>query len=266
MKRTLGRMEAQLLAYCQLRGLATVRIGDLTDPLRITRKQERELLSRMARAGIIAKVKRGLYLVPPSLPLGGVWSPDLGLAINTLMEDRQALYQVCGPNAFNYHGFDQQVPNRVYAYNDRLSGDTKIGTLELTLIKVATSRLGSTEEVRSASYMRVLYSSRVRTLVDAVYDWSRFDSLPRGYAWIRSELATHRVEAAELANVAVRYGNQGTVRRIGALLEQEGADEEVLHALEASLRLSTSVIAAVPGDPKRGPKNARWGVILNERR
>lgn len=266
MKRTLGRMEAQLLAYCQLRGLATVRTGDLTGPLRITGKQERELLSRMARAGIIAKVKRGLYLVPPSLPLGGVWSPDFGLAINTLMEDRQALYQVCGPNAFNYYGFDQQVPNRVYAYNDRFSGDTKIGALELTLIKVATNRLGSTEEVRSTSGMRVLYSSRVRTLVDAVYDWSRFDSLPRGYAWIRSELAAHRVEAAELANVAVKYGNQGTVRRMGALLEQEGAAEGVLRTLEASLRLSKSVIAAVPGEPRRGPKNVRWGVILNERR
>lgn len=259
-------MEAQLLAYCQLRGLATVRTGDLTGPLRVTGKQERELLSRMARAGLIAKVKRGLYLVPPSLPLGGVWSPDFGLAINTLMEDRLAMYQVCGPNAFNYYGFDQQVPNRVYAYNDRLSGDTKIGALELTLIKVATNRLGSTEEVRSASDMRVVYSSRVRTLVDAVYDWSRFDSLPRGYAWMRDELAAHRIEAAELANVAVRYGNQGTVRRIGALLEQEGADEGVLRTLEAGLRLSKSVIAAVPGDPRRGPKNARWGVILNERR
>ncbi len=259
-------MEAQLLAYCQLRGLATVRTGDLTGPLRVTGKQERELLSRMARAGLIAKVKRGLYLVPPSLPLGGVWSPDFGLAINTLMEDRLAMYQVCGPNAFNYYGFDQQVPNRVYAYNDRLSGDTKIGALELTLIKVATNRLGSTEEVRSASDMRVVYSSRVRTLVDAVYDWSRFDSLPRGYAWIRDELAAHRIEAAELANVAVRYGNQGTVRRIGALLEQEGADEGVLRTLEAGLRLSKSVIAAVPGDPRRGPKNPRWGVILNERR
>ena len=259
-------MEAQLLAYCQLRGLATVRTGDLTGPLRVTGKQERELLSRMARAGLIAKVKRGLYLVPPSLPLGGVWSPDFGLAINTLMEDRLAMYQVCGPNAFNYYGFDQQVPNRVYAYNDRLSGDTKIGALELTLIKVATNRLGSTEEVRSASDMRVVYSSRVRTLVDGVYDWSRFDSLPRGYAWIRDELAAHRIEAAELANVAVRYGNQGTVRRIGALLEQEGADEGVLRTLEAGLRLSKSVIAAVPGYPRRGPKNPRWGVILNERR
>ena len=72
MKKTLGQKETQLLAYCHMRGTGTVETGDLTGPLRITPKQERELLSRMARAGIIAKVRRGLYLIPPRLPLGGV--------------------------------------------------------------------------------------------------------------------------------------------------------------------------------------------------
>jgi len=261
----LGQRETQLLAYCHMRGTETVRTGDLTVPLRITPKQERELLSRMARAGIIAKVRRGLYLIPPRLPLGGTWSPDEGLAINTLMEDKRATYQVCGPNAFNYYGFDDQIPIRVYAYNDRLSGERKIGAIELTLIKVATARLGSTEEVQTASGEKLTYSSRARTLVDAVYDWSRFDSLPRGYSWIRAELGNGRVAASELVQIAVAFGNQGTIRRMGALLEQEGVEEELLCALESALNPSKSVIAAVPRASRRGPFNRRWGVIDNER-
>jgi len=266
MKTTLGRRETQLLAYCHMRGTGTVQTGDLTGPLRITAKQERELLSRMARAGIIAKVRRGLYLIPPRLPLGGIWSPDQGLAINTLMDDQQATYQVCGPNAFNYYGLDDQIPIRVYAYNDRLSGERKIGAVELTLIKVATKHLGSTDEAQTASGAKLTYSSRARTLVDAVYDWSRFDSLPRGYSWIRAELGSGRIAASELVQVAVAYGNQGTIRRIGALLEQEGIEEELLRALESALNPSKSVIAAVPGAPRRGPFSRRWGVIHNEQR
>lgn len=265
MKKTLGQKEIQLLAYCHMRGTGTVQTGDLTGPLRITAKQERELLSRMARAGIIAKVRRGLYLIPPRLPLGGIWSPDQALAISALMADRQAAYQVCGPNAFNYYGLDDQIPIRVYAYNDRLSGERKIGAVELTLIKVATARLGSTEQVQTASGVDLIYSSRARTLLDAVYDWSRFDSLPRGYSWIRAELATGRVAASELVRVTVDYGNQGTVRRIGALLEQEGVGEELLGALELALAPSRSVIGAVPAAPRRGSINKRWGVIQNER-
>ena len=51
--------------------------------------------------------------------------------------------------------------------------------------------------------------------MDAVYDWSRFNSLPRAYEWIRMELASKRVTAAELAASTIKYGNQGTIRRIG---------------------------------------------------
>jgi predicted transcriptional regulator of viral defense system len=184
MKRNLGPLETQLFAYTQMRKLRTVRGGDLTRPLRITPRQEARLLSRLAQAGLIARVWRGLYLVPARLPLGGKWSPDEILALNTLMEDQEGRYQICGPNAFNRYGFDEQVPTRVYAYNNRLSGDRRISSVALTLIKVADDRLGATEKIQTAEGLTAVYSSRGRTLVDAVYDWSRFNSLPRAYQGI----------------------------------------------------------------------------------
>jgi len=133
-----------------------------------------------------------LYLVPRDLPLGGAWTPDEALALNTLMADRGGRYQICGPNAFNRYGFSNHVPNRVYAYNNRLSGERTIGAITLMLIKVADARLGDTQEATTRERLVVAYSSRVRTLVDAVYDWARFGSLPRGYAWITRELAERR--------------------------------------------------------------------------
>ena len=75
MKRRLGNLERQLIAYAQLRKARELRTGDLTGPLGITAKQERELYSRLARAGLLAQVRRGLYLVPRELPLGGAWTP-----------------------------------------------------------------------------------------------------------------------------------------------------------------------------------------------
>ncbi len=79
MKRGLGKLETQFIAWIQLRKRTTVRGGDVASALRITRKQEDELLSRLARAGLIARVKKGLYLVPDRLPLGGKWSPGEAL-------------------------------------------------------------------------------------------------------------------------------------------------------------------------------------------
>ena len=71
--------------------------------------------------GVIARVRRGVYLIPPRLPLGGQWPPSEVLAISALIGGQGGRCQICGPNAFNRYGFDEQVPARVYAYNNRIS-------------------------------------------------------------------------------------------------------------------------------------------------
>lgn len=246
-----------------MRRWSAVRSGDLRTALRLTAEQEAKVLSRLARSGTIARVWRGLYLVPPRLPLGGLWSPDLGLALDTLMKSRGARYQICGPNAFNRYGFDEQLPNRVYVYNDRLSGERRIGGLALTLIKVDARRLGATEVVVNPDGPPVVYSSRARSLVDAVYDWARFDTLPRAYGWIRKDLAGKRTAAAGLVDMTLRYGDKGTVRRMGALLERAGVAEPLLKKLARRLPATSGPIPLVPTQPKRGRLERRWAVVWN---
>jgi predicted transcriptional regulator of viral defense system len=263
MARKLGKLETAALAYVQMRDLRTVKTGDLAAALRITAKQERELLSRMSRAGMIAKVRNGLYLFPPKLPLGGIWTPDEATVINALMADKQASYQIAGPNAFNRYGYDDQIPARVYLYNDAISGDRSVGPTELTLIKVKSERLGETEQFETPSGETLVYSSRVRTLLDAVYDWSRFDSLPRAYDWIRRDIEAGRISPADLCQATIRFGNVGTIRRIGAVLEQMGVQESALKRLQKRLTPSTAKIPLVPGRPPRGTLLKRWGVVLN---
>lgn len=263
MKKTLGNLERQLFAYTQLRNLRTLRTGDLLEPLKITPKQERELLSRLSSAGLIAQVRRGLYLVPSRLPLGGKWSPDEFLALNTLMSDQRARYQICGPNAFNRYGFDDQIPTRTYVYNNRLSGDRTIGSVSLTLIMVSDKRLGDVEEVKTSLDEKALYSSRARSLLDAVYDWSRFNTLPRAYKWINEELALKRATPKELIGVTLKYGDIGTIRRIGFILEKFGVPNSLLVKLRKVLKPTSSFIPACPNKPKRGTINIKWGILDN---
>ena len=70
MKSRLGRQETLLLAYAHMRKLRLLRMGELTGPLQLSGAQERELFRRLLRGGIIARVRPGLFLVPPRLPLG----------------------------------------------------------------------------------------------------------------------------------------------------------------------------------------------------
>ncbi len=264
MKTRLGRQETLLLAYTQMRKLRTLRTGDLTEPLQLSRAQERELFRRLSRGGLIARVRPGLFLVPPRLPMGGAWTPGEAEALNALMEDVKGRYQICGANTFNRYGFDDQIPNRVYAYNNRISGDRKIGAVDIALIKVANERLGDTETVTMTDGAKAVYASRVRSLVDAVYDWSRFNGIPRGYEWIRRELKAKRVSAAELVKCTLRYGDTGTIRRMGALLEREGVDAALLRKLERALKPTSGLIPWLPQRPKRGTINRRWSVVIND--
>lgn len=265
MKRNLGPLETQFFAYIQIRKLQTLRTGDLTTSvLRMHPEQERKLLSRLASGGLITRVRRGLYLLPPRLPLGGAWTPNEAEALNAMVVAAGGRYQVCGASAFNRCGFDGQIPDRLYAYNNLFSGHRKIGAVDVTFIKVADKRLGETQTAATDGGDKIVYASRVRSLVDAVYDWSRFDGIPRGYQWIRTELKAKRISAAELVRCTLRYGDTGTIRRIGALLEQEGVNAALLRKLERALKPASSCIPWIPSLPKRGKSSRRWGVVFNQ--
>jgi predicted transcriptional regulator of viral defense system len=263
MPRKLGQLETAALALAQMRNLRTMRVGELASGLRLSAKQERELLSRMSRSGMIANVRKGLYLFPPRLPLGGIWTPDEATAINALMADKNARYQITGPKAFNRYGYSEQLPALTTIYNDAISGERRVGSVSLKLIKVARDRLGGVEKVRMPSGETLVYSSRARTLVDAVYDWSQFDSLPEAYDWIRAEITAGRITADELARAAVQYGNMGTIRRIGAILERIDASKAARSRLERAVTATTAKIPLVPTRPARGPVSRAWGVVIN---
>jgi predicted transcriptional regulator of viral defense system len=263
-KNRLGKLETQFLAYLQMRKKTVVKAGEIQKSLGLTQAQETELFRRLSRGRMIARVRPGLYLIPDRLPLGGAWAPGEIQALNALMEDRNGSYQICGPNAFHRYGYDEQIPNRLYVYNNRISGDRKIGSVQLTLIEVSDKRLGETVEVKTADGETAVYSSRERTLFDAVYDWARFDTLPRAYAWIRADLRAGRVGVGILVNTIVRYGDVGTRRRFGFLLEREGCDPKWLAKLDRSLSPSKSSIPWIPKRPKKGKLVHRWGVVDNE--
>lgn len=260
----LGSLETQLLAYVQMRGQQALRTDEVATALGISATQAREMLSRLARRKMIARVRRGLYLLPTRIPPGGRWSPGEFLALATLMRDRGASYQICGPAAFHRYGWDKQLPQRLDVYNTAISGSREVGAASFLLIKVDNERLGDTDVVRTPDGVDAFYSSRSRSLVDAVYDWSRFGSLPRAYGWIHQELKRDPRTATKIVKSAILYGNTGTIRRIGRLLEDEGASPRLLKKLEAELPPTTAFIPWCPTRPKRGGVDRRWGVVVND--
>jgi predicted transcriptional regulator of viral defense system len=259
----LGSLSSRFFSYVQLKKLDIVRTGEIAPILNISASQERDLFRRLSDSGWILRLKRGLYLVPPRIPAGGKYSPGTALILQKLMEEEKGRYQICGPPAFNFYGFDDQVPSVTYLYNNRISGKRLIGSLAFQFIKVADERLGAINAVRTREDIEMIYSSRARTLMDAVYDWHRFNSLPRGYEWIKEEVKNEPKFTSEFIDVTATYGNVATIRRIGYLLDTLGLNPKIMNRLRRQLSTSSSLIPWIPGRSAQGTINRKWGIIIN---
>ncbi|MEA1926679.1 MAG: hypothetical protein U9N73_00615 [Candidatus Auribacterota bacterium] len=264
-KDRLGKLEQRFLAYTQLKGLTAVRSGELTSRLGLNNLQEKKMLSRLARAGVIVRLKRGVYLVPPRLPLGGVWNPGEYLVLREIMKAcNGGRYQMCGWQTFNRYSYSEQIPTRISVYNNRLSGKRNIGGQEYTFIKVSADRLGDTNLIQTPDGVEMVMPTRARTLMDAVYDWSRFGTLPAAFDWIRQSVKTNPRLAIKLADTTCSYGNQGTIRRIGWILSDIRRSGSWREDMKSKLRSLTSLIPLVPNLPAKGDINREWGIIANE--
>ena len=259
----LGNLSSRFFAYIQLKKKYVVRTGELAPVLGITGSQERDLLRRLSDSGWIVRLKRGLYLVPPRIPAGGKYSPGTALILQKLIEEENGKYQLCGPTAFNFYGLDDQIPSVTYVYNNRISSSRTIGNLAFQFIKIADERLGATNVLRTPEGVELIYSSKARTLMDAVYDWSRFNSLPRGYDWIRQEIKKDFKLASELVEATAQYGNQATARRIGYLLDGLVQSSRIKSRLQRKLSDSKTPIPWIPNRPAKGKVSPKWGIIVN---
>lgn len=259
----LGNLSSRFFAYTQLKEKDIVRTGELSPILGITGSQERDMLRRLSDSGWIVRLKRGTYLVPPRIPAGGTYSPGIALVIQKLMKEGGGKYQICGPTAFNFYGLDDQIPTITYVYNNRISGSRTIGSLVFQFIKIDDTRLGAVNILRTREGVEIIYSSKARTLMDAVYDWSRFNGLPRGYDWIRKEIEEDLNLGTELVEVTGQYGNQATARRIGYFLDSLLQDSKPLTELQRKLSDSKALIPWIPGRSAKGTVNRKWGVIVN---
>jgi len=259
----LGSLSSRFFAYAQLKKLDIVRTGEIAPVLEISASQERDLFRRLSDSGWILRLKRGVYLVPPRIPAGGKYSPGVALILQKFIVEEQFRYQICGPSAFNFYGLDDQIPSVTYLYNNRISGKRLIGSLAFQFIKVADERLGNFNAVRTREDLDIIYSSKARTLMDAVYDWSRFNSLPRGYDWIKREIKNEPELASELIEVTAKYGNKATIRRIGYLLDALIQNPRMMNRLLRQLSASNSLIPWIPGRSAKGAINRKWGIIVN---
>lgn len=265
--RSLGPVSAALISLWQTEHRTMWRSNSVDrSKLGITAKQEREALARLCRSGWIARLQRGVYLLNNELDFRGKRGPTPYRVIQELMSLHSGTYQIVGPVAFRHHGWLATDTTTIHVYNDRISRRIRIAGGGIDFIKVARARLGDVERATLGGTPDVVISSRLRTLVDAVYDWNRFASLPEAFLWVWDEIKKRTGSDQAIARLSIRYGNTGTQRRLGKALEEGAASPRAVTWMHKRLPPTSAKIPWAPSLPNRGATDRRWGLVLNYQR
>ena len=261
----LGPLEMQFFAWTQLENKEQVRTGDFAKVKGLSAKQEADLLYNLSSSGVIVKLWRGLYLVPPKIPLGGSWSPSPYLIISKYMRNLDAKFQISGPALFNLYGYSDQVSAWFTIYNNRISKKLYILQYHLDFVKVIKKRLGDVTKRSPYGVKKsepALVSSAEQALLDAVYDYKKYGTLPKAYDWIAVAVQDKKINPEKLVSIVIRYGNTMSQKRIGWVLDKLKVPEKIINRLKKRIP-KTSFL--VPLNPKNnlGSINKKWGVIEN---
>lgn len=259
----MGNLEMKLLLYVQMKKIRIVKTGDFIPILGITKQRENSLLSNLNRKGIVVRLKRGVYLTSGKVTYSGYLSINELEILYYLMQQYNARYLVSGPTAMYFYKYTGQIPNKTYVYNDKIYGEKEIGGKQFVFMKTAPERLKAAVEIKTPEGRRIPFASKARFLIDCIYDWNRYNSLPKAYYWIKSELGKEPVFVDELIRNAKKYGNQSVMKRLGYLLNSLEIEKNKADKLLLKINTGSSLIPWFPSSDIRGTVDRKWGLIIN---
>ena len=239
--------------------------------LGLTPLQTSKLFSRLASQERIQQLRRGLYIAPGAeLPLGKQWTPSPYESLYAYMNWLNAHWQITGLAAFTHYGFSTQISQVITVYNDKISESIETGGGRFVFIKRPPEKLGNKLLCPMYGNIEIPFSSKARTIFDAIYDAQRFGTLPSAYTWIKWVLEVERNKDVidELIQCCLIYGNKQTIARVGFILEQLNVESSLL-ANKLKQNKSTTLIPLVPfikdiPGERKGIINRRWNIIENK--
>jgi len=94
-------------------------------------------LHRLAKAGKIRRIRRGLYDLPRAHPITGQTAPNIMATVQALMDGSQSQWLFTGAYAANALGLSDQVPAKIIILTDGVPRRVALGKLTLVFRRAA---------------------------------------------------------------------------------------------------------------------------------
>ncbi|MCK5449858.1 hypothetical protein KAI32_03255 [Candidatus Pacearchaeota archaeon] len=196
------RLQA-ILEYKKYNFLKRVELINLIKKHKLSKNPEYLIKSMLLKKHLVS-IKRSIYVVVPissiskTPPVG-----ELEIVDNILKEN----YYIGLFNAFNLHGFTEQIPNKLFVFNTKYSADGKILHYKIKFFKIKPAKIFGVQQ----EYPH--YSDKERTIIDAL-DYSEYLG---GVSQVLDQIKKISFKRKILVDYAIRYDSNKVIKLIGLL-------------------------------------------------
>ena len=165
-----------------------------------------DLIEKLQKKKRLVSIKRGVYMVVPFTSVDKKWALDEYKIIDYLLKED---YYIGLYNAFNLHGFTEQIPNKMFIFNTKYSADKKILHYNLKFFKIKKDKLFG---IFKHQYP---YSDKERTIIDAL-DYPEYLG---GLSEVIDRIKSSEYNKTRLIDYAIKYNSIKIIKLVGMLID-----------------------------------------------
>jgi predicted transcriptional regulator of viral defense system len=249
---------SKYMVEVRAQGRYSFTINEVQEQIAVSSLSLTRSLSRLKQRNEIALIRKGFYvIIPPEYSKQGMLPPYL--YIDDLMKFLEKSYYVGLSSAAAMYGAAHQQPMG-YTVITQTPSPRNIEKLKIDFFaKKELIEDGIVQQKTPAGYINV--SSPELTALD-FFDYLHKFGINR-IVTILEEL-TEVIKPSALLKIAKLYPNTAAVQRLGYILENMGADDKLISAVEKALDGQT--LFPVPLSPQKGKVGIiddKWKVIIN---
>ena len=147
-------------------------------------------------------------MVVPFVSVDKKWVLDEYRIVNYLLKED---YYIGMYNAFNLHGFTEQIPNKMFIFNTKYSAEKKILHYNFKFFKIKKAKLFG---IFKNQYP---YSDKERTIIDAL-DYSEYLG---GLSEVVDRIKESEYNKAVLVDYAIKYNSIKILKLVGLLTDSK---------------------------------------------
>jgi predicted transcriptional regulator of viral defense system len=193
-----------LLEYKKIKIIKRKEMVSLISKFKIS-KNPKYLIKSMLQKKRLVFFKRGHYIVIP------VSSFDKTVGIDEFELNERFLesdeYYIGLYNAFNLHGFTEQIPTKLFVFNTKYSADKKILHYQYKYFKIKKDKLfGIIKD-------KYPYSDKERTIIDVL----EYPEYLGGLSEVMDRIKQVKYDKARLIDYAIKYNSIKIIKLVGLL-------------------------------------------------